>query len=201
MSGNTTAHLDHWLLRIRGGDDSAFNELLLHFERRLENLARKMLRSFPEVEAREQTGDILQESMLRLGPALRSLAARDGGPTGSTTFHTADFLRLAALQIRRELLDLVERHRRRRTDGLPDSGLPAGSTWDSVGLAEWTNFHEKAAALPEEQREVFDLLYYDGLDQREAADHLGICVRTVRTRWQKARLNLADALGGRLPGL
>ena len=201
MDGNTTAQLDSWLIRIRDGDDSTFNELLRHFEGRLEALASKMLRRFPEVAEREQTGDVLQEAMLRLGPALRSLAVREGGPAGAGTFRTADFLRLAALQVRRELLDLLDRHRRRRTDNLPESGLPDGGTWNPAELADWTEFHEKVDALPAGAHEVFDLLYYDGLKQEEVAGLLGVSVRTVKSRWQDARLRLADALGGRLPGL
>lgn len=139
--------------------------------------------------------------MLRLGPALRSLARRDDRPGNAGTFRTADFLRLAALQVRRELLDLADHHCRRRAGELPESGLPGGATWDPAGLAEWADFHEKAAALPEKAREVFDLIYYDGLKQEEAAGLLGVDVRTVKSRWQDARLRLADALGGRLPGL
>lgn len=52
MGENSTAQLDSWLVRIRNGDDAAFNELLRHFERRLEALASKMLKGFPEVAAR-----------------------------------------------------------------------------------------------------------------------------------------------------
>ena len=40
-------------------------------------------------------------------------------------------------------------------------------------LIEWTNFHDQVDNLPEEQRKVFDLLWYKGLTQPEAADVLG----------------------------
>ena len=44
-----------------------------------------------------------------------------------------------------------------------------------------------------------DLLYYQGLTQAEAAEVLGVSERTVKRRWQAARLALHDALGGEIP--
>jgi RNA polymerase sigma factor (sigma-70 family) len=201
MGENTTARLDSWLLRIREGDNAAFDELLRHFEHRLNALVSKMLRGFPVVAAKEQTGDVLQEALLRLGVALKARVACGEGSADSKAFHTADFFRLAALQIRRELLDLAKHHGRRAAAPLSDSSLSAGATMNPEQLAIWTEFHEKAAALPEKAREVFELVYYAGLNQAEAAELLGVNVRTVKTHWQDARLRLVNALGGKLPGL
>jgi RNA polymerase sigma-70 factor (ECF subfamily) len=53
--------------------------------------------------------------------------------------------------------------------------------------------------LPAEDREVFDLIYYQGLSQAEAAGLLDISERTLQRRWQSARLALHDALAGQLP--
>ena len=50
------------------------------------------------------------------------------------------------------------------------------------------------------EREVFDLLWYHGLTQDEAAALIGVSVRTVKSRWRSARLRIAEALGGELPG-
>ena len=205
MGENTTTRLDAWLVRIKGGDverRAAFEELLRHFEARLEALASRMLKEFPEVAAREGTGDVLQAALWRLVQALRALVAREEFQAGAKAFQGADFFRLAALQIRRELLDLAEWHRRRPAGELPDpDGLagPAPATWDPARLVWWTGFHEKAAKLPEKVREVFFLLYYDGRKQKDAARLLGVDVRTVKSRWLDARLRLRDAFGGRLP--
>ena len=57
-------------------------------------------------------------------------------------------------------------------------------------LAEWTEFHEQVEALPEEEREVFDLLLYQQLTHEQAAEVLGVTARTVRRRWQDARFRL-----------
>ncbi len=68
-------------------------------------------------------------------------------------------------------------------------------------IAEWTEFHRLAGALPTPEREVFDLLWYHGLTQEKAAGVLGVSPRTVRGRWHDAKLALHLALNGRLPGL
>ena len=44
-----------------------------------------------------------------------------------------------------------------------------------------------AAKLPDDLREVFDLLWYQEMLQSEAAAILGISVPTVKLRWMKAR--------------
>ncbi len=86
--------------RMRSGDASARDELLAHAADRLTRLTRKMLRDFPGVHRWEQTDDVLQNAALRLCRALGEVQP----PTA------ADFFRLAAAQIRRELLDLARRY-------------------------------------------------------------------------------------------
>ena len=49
--------------------------------------------------------------------------------------------------------------------------------------------------LPEAEREVFDLLWYEGLTQAEAARVLGVTDRTVKNRWRSAKLELQRVLG------
>jgi RNA polymerase sigma factor (sigma-70 family) len=73
---------------------------------------------------------------------------------------------------------------------------PSSTTLDGEKLRRWTEFHEAAARLPDELRGVFDLLWYQGLTQAEAAALLGVAVPTVKLRWMKARLRVQQALGG-----
>ena len=72
----------------------------------------------------------------------------------------------------------------------------SSSTLDGEKVQRWTEFHEAAARLPDELRAVFDLLWYQGLPQAEAAALLGVAVPTVKLRWMKARLRVQEALGG-----
>ncbi len=163
-----------------------------------------MLRSYPRIHRWEETSDVMQNASLRL---YRSLA--EVRPDG-----VVEFLRLAALNIRRELLDLAKHYYGPQGQGAhhatqehhPDS---SGGNWidrnpgdaddDPGRLAAWTEFHRQAETLPEEEREIFDLLWYQGLSQAEAAALLNVSDRTVKRRWQSARLLLHDRLGGQLP--
>lgn len=61
----------------------------------------------------------------------------------------------------------------------------------------WTEFHEAVTRLASEHREVVDLLFYDGISQHEAADVLGVSIRTLKRRWQQAKLVLHEALRDR----
>ena len=144
----------------------------------------------------------MQGAFLRLLRALDEVAP----PT------PADFFRLAAAQIRRELIDLARRFggpyglgaRHESHDPAHGSDIISyapDASHDPAELAEWSVFHEQAESLPDPLRAVFDLIYYQGLSQDEAAEALGTSERTVRRQWQKARVALHDAVGGRLPGV
>ena len=61
-------------------------------------------------------------------------------------------------------------------------------------IEDWTAFHEEVDRLPEEEQEVFGLLWYGGLNQADAAKALGISLATLKRRWQAARLHLHEAL-------
>ena len=63
-------------------------------------------------------------------------------------------------------------------------------------ISAWTEFHEAVSDLPEDQREVFSLLWYSGLTQADAARVLGISLATLKRRWVSARLILKEKCGG-----
>jgi RNA polymerase sigma-70 factor (ECF subfamily) len=191
-----TAVLGRWLQRLREGDEAARSEVINHACQRLEALTRRMLRHYPRLRRWEQTGDVLQNSVLRLHRSLATV--RPESP--------AQFYGLAASQIRRELIDLTRHHfgpegaaAHHHTDGAEQADGPVVKKEDPGGepatLAEWTEFHEKVQRLPEAEREVFDLLWYEGLTQAEAAQVLGVTERTVKNRWRSAKLELQRLLG------
>ena len=200
-----TLHIQACLDRIRGGDEAARGELLGYACERLRNLARKMLKGYPNVHRWEQTDDVLQNAALRLHRTLQQMPV----PTA------LDFFRLAALNIRRELLDLARHYYGPQGQGAhhatwgsgdssttrSDSGLaaPPDSSDDPARLAAWGEFHRQIGALPDEEREVFDLIWYQGLSQAEAAELLNVSERTIKRRWQAARLRLHEALKGEVP--
>jgi RNA polymerase sigma-70 factor (ECF subfamily) len=179
MSDDTTADLGVLLRRLRAGDAAARDLLIDRACDRLRRLSRRLLHDFGRVRRYEDTDDVLQSAALRLWRALQ-----DAPPAS-----VPHFFRLAAVQIRRELLDLARRHR--AAGGPPPDGAePATTTLEPDRLARWTEFHEAAARLPEGERAVFDLLWYQDLPQAEAAALLDISVPTLKRRWLEARLKL-----------
>lgn len=191
-----TTHLTNLLDRMRAGDVAAADQLLVRVGDRLERLARKMLHDFPGVHRWEQTDDVLQNALLRL---VRSL--RDVRPES-----VREFFGLAAVQIRRELLDLA-RHYRGRLGPSVHQGSARTASADSGtdhdqpqradepdDMAKWSHFHEEVDRLPAEEREVVGLVFYHGWSQAEIADLLQVSVRTVGRRWQSALLRLHHVL-------
>ncbi len=168
-------------------------------------MARKMLKGYPGVARWEQGDDIAQNALIRLDRALRAVAP----PTAR------DFFRLAAAEVRRELIDLARHYYGPRGLGAHHSshaehaespanrearGAPAPDTTNDPGkLAAWSEFHSTVDSLGESDRELFDLLWYQGLTQADAARVLGVTERTVNSRWLAARVHLSDTLGGHLP--
>jgi RNA polymerase sigma-70 factor (ECF subfamily) len=173
------------------GDPIAVDALLRHSAARLTNLTRRMLGSFERVKRWADAEDVLQNALLRLLSALRDV--RPATPR--------DFLALATLQIRRELLDLARQfygphgigaHHDSGMNG--DSQRPAADKADvsnePSSLAHWTDLHNQIDALPDEEREVVGLLFYQGLSQAEAAEVLQMSLRTVQRRWHDALCKL-----------
>jgi RNA polymerase sigma-70 factor (ECF subfamily) len=197
---DTTRRLQGCLDRLRAGEPAARNELLAVAAERLRRLAGKMLKAEGRLPRWEESGDVCQNAVLRLCRALES--ERPGTPR--------EFFRLAALQVRRELIDLARRHYGPRGAAAhhesrpPQQGAgpdPADVRDEPSAVAAWGEFHEKAGELPDEEREAFDLVYYQGLSHAEAAALLGLSARTVQRRWQAACVSLYDRLGGALPEL
>ena len=123
------------------------------------------------------------------------------------------FYNLAATQIRRVLIDMARRYcgpeglgsHHDTVAGKPDGDTPpkyeqVDVSGEPSNLMEWTEFHEQVEAMPEEEREVFNLVWYEEMNHEQVAEILGVTTRTVRRRWQDARYRLQKArLGEPLP--
>ncbi|MFM7137038.1 MAG: sigma-70 family RNA polymerase sigma factor [Planctomycetota bacterium] len=169
----------------------------------MRTVAHRMLRGFPAVRRWEQTDDIVQGAALRFVRALEEVVPQDAG----------HLIRLMAMQVRRELLDLARKYgaersfsRQHETNAFADqSGImkveAAMDTDDSRDgtLVLWTDFHAAADALPEEERELFHLVWYLGMTQEEAAKVIGCSVRTVARRWELTKRHLLNRLPGAPP--
>jgi len=186
--------------RLQDGDPLAQAAIIDHVCDRLRRLTRKMLgEKYARLRRWEETDDVLQHAMIRLH---RSLS--DVKPASPRQFYG-----LAAIQIKRTLIDLLRHHfgpegaaANHHTDG-DETRERGGSVsqqadpWtEPENLEEWVAFHEAVERLPDDEREAFHLLWFDGLTQAEAAKVLGVTERTVRRRWYSARLLLQQMLDG-----
>ena len=168
------------------GDEAALDALLRHCGERLTFLTRRMLGDYRRVRRWAETDDVLQNALVRLVAALRQVK-----PATSR-----DFLALATLQIRRELIDLARhyygpeglgaRHDSRGNRESHEAVDPPDARSEPGSLSQWTELHEQIGALPDEEREVVGLLFYQGMSQTEAAEVLNISVRTLQRRWHDA---------------
>lgn len=178
--------------RLRDGELAARDELLQAAQERFLALTRTMLRGYQRLRRWEQTDDVLQGAQLRLHRALATVAP----PT------VRDFYRLATAQIRRELIDLSRHYygplglgqRHETLDSNRDDVVtpldPGNASLEPAKLADWTEFHQQVDTLPDDEREVFELLWYQELTQDEAAGLLHVSSRTVLRRWQAARMKM-----------
>jgi RNA polymerase sigma factor (sigma-70 family) len=188
------------LVRHRDGDRAASRELIEFAIGRLERLAQKMLRGdFARLNRWVDSCDVFQSAAVRLWRALSTVT-----PESPLHFH-----RLAARQVRLELLDLARQFFGPQGQGanyeswnLPNQGdnseiggpdRPAVQP-DPARIIEIAEIESIVRFLPEDERAVTDLLYYQGLSQEETADLLGVDVRTVQRRWQRAKRKLGARL-------
>lgn len=194
MLGGSDTQLQGLIDLAKSGELTARTLLLDHSCERLLKLTRRMFRGYPGLRRWEQTDDVFQNSLIRLHRALATVELQS----------VRHFFNLAAVQIRRELLDLKKHHcgaeapaRHHHTDHQPadESGGTLSRTADEPDdLTMWMEFHEAVERLPHELREVVDLLYYEGLTQEEAAAVLDTSPRTLKRRWLDAKLLLHETL-------
>ncbi len=186
---NETDDLQAYLDQLRDGDTTVYAALWDLVNERLTVLARKMKRGhYRRVGSWEQTEDIAQNARVRLIRALK-----DAVPATPREFYG-----LANLQIRRELLDVIRQHTGRTGQRAPLLGLSTdydGSeedAYDPQQLAAWLEFHESVQKLPEKEREIVELIWYQELTQEQAAAILGVDKSTVKRRWREIRSKLGE---------
>lgn len=191
-----TTRLQSLLVRWSAGDEEVIDEIIVHSQGQLRRIASRMLAAKPHVGRWNQTDDVLQNSLIRLHRSLKAVKPES----------KRAFIGLAAVQIRRELIDMArslygpEGHgRHHKSDPGQANSRPlyeaAAPSDDVVGQLELAEFHESVGRLPDEEREVFDLIFYQGMKQAEVAHQLEVSERTIKRRWRQARLSLKRILG------
>lgn len=191
-----TSHLQGCIDRLAIDDAKARDELITHACERLRVLTRNLSRG-DRVRLFADTDDVLDGAVITLRTSLQSARPAD----------CTEFLRLAAFHIRRELARLAREYhgpsgwatrRVHSTNGDAWSGTtgeePASSEPSPCQVAmrndDIDRLYVAVDSLPEDLRDVVDLLWLHGLQQREAAEILGVTTKTIQRRWVRARTHL-----------
>jgi RNA polymerase sigma-70 factor (ECF subfamily) len=170
---------------IQRGDESALGALYDRYSAILFGLIVRIVNSRPEAE------DILQQVFLQVwNRAANFDEARGKVFTWLVTLARSRAIdRLRSLAVRAKAVDTAGQT-------APQSAPASGD--EAVLRGEQREFiREILQELPDEQRTVLLLAYFEGLTQTEIAERLGQPLGTIKTRMRTALTRLRDALKGR----
>ncbi len=165
------------------GDRSAISQLIDRHTTRVRDYIRMM------VKDRDVADDILQETLIKVVRVIDEGRYADSGKFLSWV------LRIAHNQV----IDYFRSQRNNRTLGESDAGYNVlGTLRFADGTAEDRMISEQIEAdvrrmidrLPDEQREVVMLRYYNGLSFQEIADQTDVSINTALGRMRYALINL-----------
>jgi RNA polymerase sigma-70 factor (ECF subfamily) len=188
---NTTAAIQRYLNALAGDQpaEPIVRALLDRAVRRLRLLCARLLHrkyrrlTLPPLSL--QPDELLDAVVERLLKALRSVRP-----------HTVrQFFSLVNQHMRWELNDLARRlDEQPPAVEVPEDMVAAPASSDSVLTPDGRRMLQAIDALPEDEREAFGLVHIQGLMQGEAAEVLGVSVRTVQRRLSRSLLLLAKEL-------
>ena len=176
QSGESRLHREAVPLveRFLAGDRTAFDGLLGLFQRPVYSLLLRTLRD------PDDALEICQEVFLRIFTGLATF--RSGGSVSGWVFRIAtnllrDQLRSVKRRQRLQQLPVIE-------EALPDPGTPGDGLFCRAVVHQITVV---LPDLPDTQREVFTLYYFQGLSVRETADALELSPANVKVLLHRAR--------------
>ena len=158
---------------------------------RLRDLAHAILQA-DRLRRWEQSDDLLQQTLLRLNRRLDTCQVDN----------VQAFLRLAALEMRRALIDFARHYfgpqglgthhdsRDYESSGRALRVFDCSDTTRASRHDQIRHLYEAMDDLAEDEKEVVDLLWIHGLSQVDAAALLGVSTKTIARRWARARLQL-----------
>ena len=175
----------HLIRKVADQDREAFSQLYDRFSSLVYSLAMRMLR------VRSDAEDLLQEVFVQVWRQAENYSEQRGSPEA----WIINMARSRAIDKLRSI---------RRTDksfvltGNPAETESADNVESSVADSEVRmTVNSALSILPENQRRILELAYFDGLTQTEIADRLAEPLGTVKTRMRSGIQRLRDILGNR----
>ena len=173
----------HLIRQVANQDRDAFSQLYDRFSSLVFSLAMRMLR------ARSDAEDLLQEVFVQVWRQARNYSTERGSPE-------AWIVNIA----RSRAIDKIRSIRRmEKSFVLTDDPARAESSDNVESSAAESEarmaMNSALANLPETQRKVLELAYFDGLTQTEIANRLAEPLGTVKTRMRSGIQRLRDMLG------
>ena len=189
MSGDVPSD-ETLAVRAKRGDEAAFAVLMGRHKAALYRLARRCIGD------PDESLDIVQESFVSAWSALH---AYDPARPFAAWLRTIALNKCRDFSRRRRVRALVfgiEPADPTKLDGHPD---PAPSAEDEVARQERSRRLDRAiVALPHKLKEALILTAMEGLSQQEAANLLGVTVKSIEARVYRAKRRLALTLGAPL---
>lgn len=176
------------MLRIAGGEEEAFEQLLERFRARLRVAVDRILHD------RERTEDVLQETFIQ---AWRQ-AERFDPRRGSVSTWLGMIARARALDRYRALNNgrRIGHLLAWTQSGLAEHGASPQGEGNVLRSERRSRLGRELGEIPDAQRAVLRLAYFEGLTQSEIAERLGIPLGTVKTRSRQGLRKLRRRLNG-----
>jgi len=187
MADVSEAHDRELVQRLRQGDEDAFRGLFGRYAPTAKALALRVVKQPNLAE------EIVQEAFLALW---RTPETYDPGRGSVRSWLMGMVHHRAVDAVRRE-----EAHRRRAEASIPTAVSeevdPAEEVVEALGIPQERRLVRAALQeLPDEQRSVIEMMYFDGLSQSQVADKTGTPLGTVKSRTLLGMRRLRAALEG-----
>jgi RNA polymerase sigma-70 factor (ECF subfamily) len=174
---------DELVARFLAGDQAAFTALVHRHERRVYNLALRML------GREEDAKDAAQDAFLN---ALRKLSSFRGQAAFTTWMHRVTM---------NTCYDILRKRRREPLLDDPPEDIPSRVTGDPASqVADAIDVQRALVQVPEDFRAVLILHDVQDLAYEDIAEIIGIPVGTVKSRLHRGRVALARLLPGEPTG-
>ncbi len=176
-------HAADWIRAIAAGDRGAFDRLYDGYAALVFTFALRILRERAAAE------DLLQDVFLHVWRDASSYSAERGSPEAwlITMTRSRAIDRLRSIRRRDRSFVPMERPSGRSHDAAVESGAAAAEARVLMNSA--------LARLPDNQRQVLELAYLDGLSQTEIAARINEPLGTVKTRMRAALQRLRELVG------